>query len=924
MMMEDDLTSSPQQSKKTASLDGVMTAPSTPPLTTSRRRSLKFNDSPAAASAPPSVTAAAAPPRQQQIPVSKSAVSMGGISSSAHASSVSGVAPSSFSSANKRLYRASGGSSIPDGTRSKYVTRDIAALEFLLGIPLAAEASLVQTGWRLQQQQYEEDREDHDYSEAEYVSDAHHATTARKHASVAAAAAAAATTSRGTWWEKYVRSFNDHFDVLSHTKSKQQQQQEEGGELERPTTSSSTITKATRTASGMLIPAYTPGRRLDGDEAIHIQIPLTTDGTITRQKSIARIAALREWERKTAHGISQQQQQQTKMGAANTTMILPKHPPLLDGRLFLSASGSYPISVFSMIRYEPKREQAEQFRKKLESLGGGGSQFIMPTRDWRGISYRVLLPRKHERSSSRAFNRFLRPPGLLLSTSSAAGLPSSDADKDRKLGAATSGQQANNGDENDVDDSESTSSESSEDSDVYVPGLLDDPEMTHGRHHNVMIGDLVTGPIVSSTIQFVKPAILKAELNKQFRDRFDGWEPPKSARKYIGAFVSVPEGKYVLNDPTTTTDDNAEYPTRATRTRQGSTASLSSASEGGHKDKTSTLRIPPSLTLSKIRSLKHQALQAAIKAKLEVGTVALACVYFERLCFDCRVDKSNRRLAFAACLLLATKINEPNVRLVMRQEVGENNKEKSRFQSLARVTKGSTKAFASLLEFFTEAWSLTVKSISDAEWGVFAALGFSLHATPSQVAFHYRRLMKTLEWNPRDYLGKEMWEQWQDALKEEERRKRERERRREIERKKKEEKLLDLQLELEHEVLRRQTGDKSVDEVPPSEEARQSNQQSVVPANKGRKSVGIKLFNPFGMRRSHSAERLGRLVSASDHPGDSHQRTATPISGFPSMPVLPHHDDGIAGVVSIEIPEDVGSETSSIGVVEGSEDGLIV
>ena len=68
--------------------------------------------------------------------------------------------------------------------------------------------------------------------------------------------------------------------------------------------------------------------------------------------------------------------------------------------------------------------------------------------------------------------------------------------------------------------------------------------------------------------------------------------------------------------------------------------------------------MPPSLTLSKIRSLKEQALAAAVRAKLEISTVALAIIYFERLCLDCRVDKSNRRLSFAACLLLAIKINE--------------------------------------------------------------------------------------------------------------------------------------------------------------------------------------------------------------------------------------------------------------------------
>ena len=43
------------------------------------------------------------------------------------------------------------------------------------------------------------------------------------------------------------------------------------------------------------------------------------------------------------------------------------------------------------------------------------------------------------------------------------------------------------------------------------------------------------------------------------------------------------------------------------------------------------LRMPPSLTLSKIRNIKEQALYVGIKADLEISTVALSCIYFERL-----------------------------------------------------------------------------------------------------------------------------------------------------------------------------------------------------------------------------------------------------------------------------------------------------
>ena len=238
--------------------------------------------------------------------------------------------------------------------------------------------------------------------------------------------------------------------------------------------------------------------------------------------------------------------------------------------------------------------------------------------------------------------------------------------------------------------------------------------MVQGRHRHVMIGDRDTGSIVSSTIQFVKPEELKADLNKQFRERFDGWEPPKGKWKYIGA--KVVDGVYTLQDPMDHVEDHSK---EERRPRQGSisshTATTSSSVDAMH-----TIRMPPSLTLSKIRSVKQQALIAAVNANMEVSTVALACVYFERLCLDTRVDKSNRRLCFAACLLLAAKINERNVRLdIQALEEEDEGKFTLGLHSQVRPTKDSSSMFASLLEFFAHDWSLSLKTVFAAEWGVF-------------------------------------------------------------------------------------------------------------------------------------------------------------------------------------------------------------
>lgn len=130
-----------------------------------------------------------------------------------------------------------------------------------------------------------------------------------------------------------------------------------------------------------------------------------------------------------------------------------------------------------------------------------------------GISYRALLP-QDKAKPNRAFNR-------LLAGSRAPAESNVSPRSENHLDSSLSG-----------DDSyDSDGDSSSDESGTYVCGFLDDPEWVSGRHRLVMVGDKVVGPIVSSTIQFVKPSELKRELNNKFRERFDDWKPPKSQRK---------------------------------------------------------------------------------------------------------------------------------------------------------------------------------------------------------------------------------------------------------------------------------------------------------------------------------------------------------------------------------------------------------
>ncbi|KAL3822797.1 hypothetical protein ACHAXA_005962 [Cyclostephanos tholiformis] len=482
-------------------------------------------------------------------------------------------------------------------------------------------------------------------------------------------------------------------------------------------------------------------------------------------------AAVREWEIRVTYGN----------GGGKGRGGGGRGGALLDGRVFFATRMSYPVAVFSTIKYEPKKEETLRRRKQLEELGGGGTQFVLPERDWRGISYRALLPQKERQN--RAFNRLIGSESASLTPEKRPkNVKPSSSPRDRDQYNVSSSS------EEEDDDGSSDSSSAGSAAAGYPFGFLDDPNIVHGRNRNVMMGDKVTGPIISSTILFVKPSALKAELNKQFRERFDQWEPPKARRKYICA--KVIDGVYTLIDPTESMHDDIDDAGGVGGRRRSATSS---------DLERETIRMPPSLTLSKIRSLKQQALVACVRARIEISSLALAIIYFERLCLDCRVDKSNRRLSFAACLLLASKVNESNsiIAYDRRTETKSDGSKLPLMTTWVKPSKKSGKIFESLIVFFTNDWSLSLKQLYAAEWIVFTALGFSLKAKPSDVAFHFKRLLRVLEWDPRSYLGsKTMYDQWQDSLMEESLQNERRKARRERRQKRNERKLLKLQRKL--------------------------------------------------------------------------------------------------------------------------------
>ena len=234
----------------------------------------------------------------------------------------------------------------------------------------------------------------------------------------------------------------------------------------------------------------------------------------------------------------------------------------------------------------------------------------------------------------------------------------------------------------------------------------------------------------------------------------------------------------------------------------------------------------------------------------------------------------------------------------------------------SQIVWGHLATVASLLLFFTQDWSLSLKSLFDSEWAVFAALGFSLHTNPSHVAFHFKRLMKTLEWNPLDYLGTTMYSQWQKALAEEEERRAKRERKHEAQRKRKEAQLLNLHIEIENEYRRqseRRNSSDSFEELPKNTtdhdvkvdkddvELTTVESQQVAAKKKGGTERRIKLFNRFArpVKRSLSHERIAELehqpmVLTTSTEVSAAGRRSTGIKSTPSMPSLP--------TVAIDVP----------------------
>lgn len=348
-----------------------------------------------------------------------------------------------------------------------------------------------------------------------------------------------------------------------------------------------------------------PGKKLQGPNAHTLRVPPPIRYKV--MKLFDQSAVIRQWEDSLLRGV-------VVIGSSlSSQQQQQQQQPITSSRLYFSRARSYPTSIMSVIKYDTAREEAKLERKNYEDTRGL-EVYEVPKRDWRGTSHRKAILEQNNDGEYEKHSYWIERGYL------------------------------------------------------HDPNYIDDPNMIHGAAKQVMLGEVKTGPMISSIILFKNINELKEDLNEQFRE---------------------------------------EHP-----------------------------ELPRFLTLSKIRKLKKSALLGALNLDIEVSTVAMACIYFERLCLKGVVTKFNRKLSMACCLLIAYKFNE----------------------HITGSMYGTR--MEALLRFFDTEYLIAKADVFKAELGVLVYLNFQLHLPHLHIFEIFKRLLKLIHKNTRAYLPDDMYQEF--------------------------------------------------------------------------------------------------------------------------------------------------------------------
>ena len=423
------------------------------------------------------------------------------------------------------------------------------------------------------------------------------------------------------------------------------------------------------------------------------------------------------------------------------------------GRLFLSAQSSYPVLCFSVLNYDASTEKEAKRKRnalRLEAEKGRAEMITVGKRGKQGVSYVDLFGGPMDLTK-----RLINSGGATTGAGTKAGGTNSGRQKIRsKYGGGTNGTGLILSDENNMDmenvpataaadalgqvearskDAASlinvqqqVSEEENEDEDIeaMLDNAKEDPGEGgvhradhHGDHHGDHRGDRRHA---IGSVENYDPNFLDDGTIKQGKSRLITSGP--SHRHSFLPYVK----RSNLKD-----EINAQF-------------------------RELHPWLPTSMSLSKIRTLKRESLEQWKKNDLELSTLALGIVYFERLVIKTLVMKTNRKLKFAACLFIAFKFNVGELRrdfMTTDDEIIES--------SDLGVT--SPAAMQRVLESIEKSLLISRKDLFKIELQVFAELDFNLSIPPEKLMPHFMRLLDTLDLTPREYLGgKRMRMLWDD------------------------------------------------------------------------------------------------------------------------------------------------------------------